>query len=490
MKIKRYFAPDMRQAIRLVREKQGPDAVILSSRSVEGGIELVAAMDYDEDVVLEMARQAEGQTAPAKPAPRVALPEDAPASVSKPPAPVASARTPASPSASAPRKTPPAKAFPDLHASRDSAWAEEGLPALMTPVVEPPPASPQEEASATPASSSRSAKKKVVSIEWSQEPTLMAMQKEIQGLRAMLQDQLASLAGQEFMRRDPARAGVVARLQRMGLELDLAKGVALEIAAPDEPAEAWQEALNHLSARLRVTPDGILDQAGILTLVGPSGVGKTTTVAKLAALQSLRHGHDSVAMVTTDAYRIGAHRQLQTFGQILGVPVYLAQTARQLGDMLESLKSKRLVIIDTAGTSQRDMRLLTELESMTTQTRSKTLLVMAANVQKSVMMETVTAFGRLQPEGCVLTKVDETASLGEALSTLIGAGLPLTFVSEGQRIPDDLRPARAARLVASAAKMADAGMERNDTCQTQMVSPVFREPINQPNARYAHAFNQ
>ncbi|MCG5499515.1 flagellar biosynthesis protein FlhF [Ectothiorhodospira lacustris] len=495
MKIKRYFAPDMRQAIRLVRENQGPDAVILSSRSVEGGIELIAAMDYDEEAVLEMATQAgepvsraSTSTAGRPISPDVRLRSRAPDTGME------SAADPGMPE---PEAAVSLKAdagvrvssgeFPSLRARRDDVWAEEGLHALMTPVVEPPPTSPP---ASEPAPSKPARAKKVANIEWSQEPTLLAMQKEIQGLRAMLQDQLASLAGQEFMRRDPGRAGVVARLQRMGLEPELAKEIAMAISHPDDPAEAWQEALTHLSGRLAVTPDGILDQAGIMTLVGPSGVGKTTTVAKLAALQSLRHGHDSVALITTDAYRIGAHRQLQTFGQILEVPVYLAQTARQLGDMLEGLKSKRLVIIDTAGTNQRDMKLLGELESLTSVPSARTLLVMAANVQKAVMMETVKSFARLQPEGCVLTKVDEAASLGEALSTLISAGLPLTFVSEGQRIPDDLRPARGARLVATAARMADAGGERGDTRQAQVVSPMFREPINQPNARYVHASSQ
>ncbi|MBK1674876.1 flagellar biosynthesis protein FlhF [Ectothiorhodospira shaposhnikovii] len=498
MKIKRYFAPDMRQAIRLVREKQGPDAVILSSRSVEGGIELIAAMDYDEEAVLEMATMAGepvsrrgATTSDMAAAPRKAPPVQ----VQAPSAIEADDRLggrlgqehpPAAPSQPASDAGKPPTSFPPLRARREEAWAEEGLPALMTPVVEPPaPESTDNERVSRPANPQRL--KKVVNIEWSQEPTLLAMQKEIQGLRAMLHDQLASLAGQEFMRREPGRAGVVARLQRLGLDPELAKEIAMEVAHPDEPAEAWQDALNHLSGRLPVMPDGIMDQAGILTLVGPTGVGKTTTVAKLAALQSLRHGHDSVAMITTDAHRIGAHRQLQTFGQILEVPVFMAQTSRQLKDMLESLKSKRLIIIDTAGTNQRDMKLIAELESLTTLPAAKTLLVMAANVQKTVLMETVKSFARMKPAGCVLTKVDEAASLGEVLSILVGARLPLAFVSEGQRVPDDLRPARAARMVATAARLADAAGERGDARQAQVVSPMFREPVNHPNARYAHA---
>lgn len=453
MKIKRYFAPDMRQAINRVREAQGPDAVILSSRKVEGGIELIAAIDYDEEEVQRMASEAEPAGAPAADA---GIQRDAYASA------------------------------PDGAAAPED---DDPLGALLTPVMEPPrDAEAGEKPQATTGSGGRGRRDPM------REPALLAMQKEIQGLRGMLQEQLSSLANQEFARAEPWRATIARRLQWIGLEQELSRDIARQVDTPDDPVEGWEEALSAFADRVPVATDGLLDESGIITLVGPSGVGKTTTVAKLAALYTLRHGQDSVALITTDGNRLGAQRQLQTFGQLLGVPVYAAQTGRQLNDMLERLQSKKMVFIDTAGTSQRDMRMLDELAGMTSIPSARVLLVLAANVQKAALGETLQAFSRLEPDACILTKVDEAASLGEALSALIRAGLPLSFVSEGQRIPDDLRPAQAQRLMHQAAEMVDhrrrerSRVARRDEEQAPAFSiPSSRERIHEPSTRFAHA---
>ncbi|MFP4079556.1 MAG: flagellar biosynthesis protein FlhF [Ectothiorhodospira sp.] len=453
MKIKRYFAPDMRQAINRVREAQGPDAVILSSRKVEGGIELIAAIDYDEAEVERMASSAETVGTPAAQGAQTQDPDGD------------QARDPA-----------PEQEGPD---------PEDPLGNLLTPVMEPPgDATPEREGD-----SGKGGRR-----ERPREPALLAMQKEIQGLRGMLQEQLCSLANQEFARAEPWRATIARRLQWIGLEQELSRDIARQVDTPDDPVEGWEEALSAFADRVPVAADGLLDESGIITLVGPSGVGKTTTVAKLAALYSLRHGQDSLALITTDGQRLGAYRQLQTFGQLLGVPVYSVQTGRQLNDMLERLRSKQMVFIDTAGTSQRDVEMLEELAGMTAIPSARVLLVLAANVQKAVLGETLQAFARLEPDACILTKVDEAASLGEALSALIRAGLPLSFVSEGQRIPEDLRPARAQRLIHQAADMVDQRRRERSRAarQTEEERPVFgipstRERINEPSTRFAHA---
>lgn len=453
MKIKRYFAPDMRQAINRVREAQGPDAVILSSRKVEGGIELIAAIDYDEDEVQRMASAAEPSGAHV-------------------------------PEGRVQRET-------DQAAAADAAQDDDPLGALLTPVMEPPRG---EEAAATQSAQAESGAG--TRRDPMREPALLAMQKEIQGLRGMLQEQLCSLASQEFARAEPWRATIARRLQWIGLEQELSRDIARQVDTPDDPVDGWEEALSAFADRVPVSTDGLLDESGIIALVGPSGVGKTTTVAKLAALYTLRHGQDSVALITTDGNRLGAQRQLQTFGQLLGVPIYAAQTGRQLNDMLERLQSKQMVFIDTAGTSQRDMRMLDELAGMTSIPSARVLLVLAANVQKAVLGETLQAFSRLEPDACILTKVDEAASLGEALSALIRAGLPLSFVSEGQRIPDDLRPAQAQRLMHQAAEMVDhrrrerSRVARRDEGQEPASAfsiPSTRERIHEPSTRFAHA---
>ncbi len=393
----------MRQAIRLVREEQGPDAVILSSRRVEGGIEIVAAMDYDQAMFSEMAADdGAGRQAPA-PAPTLETVGE------------------------------PLDALEPLESLQPTTAASAAVPS-RTPWQPSP-------------------ERRDRDIEWSQDPTLVAMQREIEGLRSMLHDQLASLAWNDLRQREPARAQLVSRLERLGLDDGLAREIAGGVRGPDRGEPAWREALEALAERIRVVPETRLDGEGIIALVGPSGVGKTTTVAKLAARYAQRHGPQSLALVTTDAVRIGAYRQLQTFGQIIGVPVYLAQTGRELGDILAGLNEKQRVFVDTAGMSQRDLRLTEEMAGLAALPSLRTLLVVAANTQQLVLEETFRAFSHLPLEGAVITKLDEAASLGPVLSALCGGDLPLMFVSEGQRVPEDLQPARVQRLLSRAVSL-------------------------------------
>lgn len=402
MKIRRFFARDMRQAMRMVREEQGDDAVILSSRKVEGGIEIVSAVDFDEQLLSDMGRE------PAPAAPKAA-PEPPLAALREPP------------------------------------------PEVVEPIMIPTPAAAPE---------ARPRREPAREIVWSQDPALVAMQQEIETLRGMLQDQLASFAWNDLKRRDPHRAQLIKRLGALGLDEALAREIAEGVRQIQSPEQAWREGLYGLATRIPVAGEALLEGEGVIALVGPSGVGKTTTVAKLAARHVQRHGRGSIALVTTDAYRIGAYRQLQTFGQILGVPVHLAQTGRQLGDILLGLGDKQRIFVDTAGMSQRDLRLAEEMAGLAAIPRLRTLLVVAANAQQAVLEETFRAFGHLPLTGAVLTKVDEAASLGPVLCALSHGDLPLLYVSEGQRVPEDLQPARVQRLVSRAVSLASDRQQR------------------------------
>jgi len=428
MKIRRFFASDMRQAIRMVREEQGPDAVILSSRRVEGGIEIVSAMDYDQELVTGMAGEQ---------------------------------------GAEAPREAAAAPGADDVMALLD-APAPRSRPARA---AEPPD-------SARPPAAARAP-----GIVWSQDPALVAMQREIESLRGMLQDQLAGLAWNDLSLREPERAQLIRDLEYLGLDPALARDIAGKVRHLNSREHAWREALQHLARRIPVAPETSHDPEGIVTLVGPSGVGKTTTVAKLAARHVQAYGRHSLALVTTDAYRIGAYRQLQTFGQILGVPVHLAQTAGELHDILSGLQGKQRIFVDTAGMSQRDLSLVEEIAGLAAIPHQRPLLVVAANTQQAVMEEIFRAFGRLSLEGVVLTKVDEAVSLGPALSALSAGGLPLMYVSEGQRVPEDLSSARAERLVSRAVSLASEDREERDG---NAHGHVLRQPQPQPN-RSGHA---
>ena len=423
MKIKRFFAQDMRQAIRKVRDELGEDAVILSNRKLDRGIEIIAAIDYDEALVAESAE-----------------PADIPA---------------AAPAARETAAAEPAGTY-DAHARYSAAPVEQPAPA-------PAAARPEQREDSGRQASTRN-RNPLADIEWDHDPAIIEMRREIQEMRGLLENQLAHLAWGELNRRRPAEAGILRRLNALGLPSELCAELAEAAGGAPDPEQGWRHALGLLARRLPVTDDDILSQGGIVALVGSTGVGKTTTVAKLAARYALRHGPRSVALVTTDSYRIGAHEQLFTYGRILGVPVQVAADHDELHNTLQSLRDKRLVLIDTAGMSQRDLRLS---EQFTTLREAgmpiRSYLVMSATTQTGVLEEAVRAFSQGRLDGCILTKVDEAAGLGGAISVIAGHQLPLAYVGDGQRVPEDLHPARAQNLVNRALSLQQqAGQETHD----------------------------
>ncbi len=405
MKIKRFFAVDMRQAIRQVREAQGPDAVILSSRSVDGGIEIISAIDFDQDLVAEMAAQ---------------------------PADLVSERTPRMPTG-----------LVAGEGERDE--APEPFPA--DPAPEPPP------------------RPEVV---WAQDPAISELQRELKQMKDLLQDQLSQLAWNDFSRREPLRAQLLGRLLKLGLAPPLAREIAASINQFSDPDGAWREALLTLIERLPVSGDAVLNHGGVVALVGPTGVGKTTTVAKLAARYALRHGPQQVALITTDAYRVGAQKQLLTYGRILDAPVHVVAGDRDLADAVRALADRGLVLIDTAGMSQRDLRLSEQFARLSAVAEVRSYLVASANTQHAVLEDVVRAFDRSRLAGCIVTKIDEAVSLGAALSVAVRHDLPLAYVADGQQVPEDLHPARAHHLVSRAVALA----RRYDTDDAEIIRLV------------------
>ena len=422
MKIKRFFAKDMRTGIRQVREALGADAVILSNQKVVGGIEIVAAIDFDE-----------GLLAVEEPASRNGLLDADPQLAAEEPSAGLLSEDTLSLSQSAAAQ---ADWEPPQEAPRDSEIPQPEMPAEKPPRAAEKPRR-------------REAAQREPQVEWSQDPTLQQMKNEIRDLRGLLEQQLSSLAWSDLSHRDPLRAKLTRCLLELGLSPALCQQVAEAVGGGHEDFDnVWRHALAWLASRLPVDTADSLDQGGVVALVGATGVGKTTTIAKLAARYALRHGRDKVALITTDGYRIAAHEQLRTYGRILNIPVRIANTREELSEALKLLADKELVLIDTAGMSQRDVRLSEQFSVISgSAPMIRTYLVLSTNTHRAGLREVVNAFKEVKLDGCILTKIDETTSLGGAISTLMENKLPVAYMSDGQRVPEDIHIARAHTLI-------------------------------------------
>jgi len=365
MKIKRFVAQDMRQALRMVREALGEDAVILSNKTIEGGVELTAAIDLVDNVTTDTVDQ------------RI---------------PAGKERTAAGPVTAA------------AEVRRDDALED--------------------------------------------------MRREMQNLRRWMQAELSGLSWYDLGQRAPHSQALLGRLMSLGLGAELARRLAERVRGTEDVEQAWREALYLVAAEIQVSETDLLEQGGVVALVGPTGVGKTTTIAKMAARFALRHGHRSVALITTDSFRIGARDQLQTYARILNVPVRTATSPDEMDAALNALGDRRLVLIDTAGMAAAHERIADQRETLqAVGCGLTTLLTLSATTEAAAVQRALRVFADFRPDACVLTKLDEAASLGGLLSALIHAGLATAFVTDGQRVPEDLQPARAHPLVTRAAEL-------------------------------------
>lgn len=439
MKIKRFVAKDMRTALQEVKDFLGPDAIILSNKKVAEGVEIVAAIDQ------EAQASAKAPVAPVKPAqPRfVATVADDDTDMAQPAAAPADslkallARQMIKQQVSQGAAVKPAAAQP----ARAAAFERQTSGTASVQAINPQ--------QLTELSKQQEQQAKLV------QQQMDAMRNEMLSMRQLLQHQVSGLMWQDLARREPVRALVIEHLQQLGLSEQVADQLACFMPEDLNTADAWQAALELLSGQLSTTNDDILRRGGVVALVGPTGVGKTTTVAKLAAEFAKRHGAEQVALITTDSYRIGAFEQLATFGRIIGCPVKQAKDSDELALLINQLQQRKLILIDTAGMSQRDVRLAEKLATLVHNSRVKikSYLVLSATAQSRVMQESVAHFKRIPLSGCIFTKLDECLSLGEVINVAIANALPVSYLTNGQRVPEDIAVADAHTLVQQAEKL-------------------------------------
>ncbi|GGH94423.1 flagellar biosynthesis protein FlhF [Pseudomonas fluvialis] len=400
MQVKRFFAADMRQAMKLVRDELGADACILGNRRVAGGVELTAALD----VQMPPAGQANPQ-----------LEQELRATQAK----IAAARSELD------NRTLEASQNGQLFAAANA--AAERKPAAMASRTSTSPADQQ---------------------------ALDAMRAELHGLRELIEVQLGSIAWGQLQSRQPQQASLWRRLQRLGLSAELSRQMLERVARINDPRQAWRLLLAHLAHAIRIPEQEVIEEGGLVALVGPAGMGKTTTLAKLAARHVLKHGPQGLALVGMDSFRIGAHEQLKTLGRILNVPVLQVDPGQSLSQVLAPLARKKLVLIDTAGLPANDPALRLQLEALANRgLKVKNFLVMAATSQGQVLKAAYHGYKRCGLAGCIISKVDEAACLGEVLELAIGQQLPVAYLTDGPRIPDDLQLPKSHQLVSRAVSL-------------------------------------
>ena len=428
MKMKRYFAADSRQALRELREDQGPDAVILSNRRVNGGVEIIAALDYDEAMINSS----------------LGNPEEL--------ATMADARSSAVPR---PPQVSSATLSQNNGLEHRQYTGEQSSPAMLSELEDGH--GSNEESSA-----------------------LNKIQDELKGLRNIMEAPLMQFSWGETGRVQPLYASLLKQLMTLGLSSKLSQSIAKRTANQGLNKHSWLESLKLLARLVPINNDDILNNGGIVSLIGPTGVGKTTTIAKLAARFALKNGRRGISLITTDNYRIGAHEQLRTYGRILGVPVHVASDNDELRALLKEAKDKsgehNLTLIDTAGICQKDTRLAEQLTTLNIKDMDiKNFLVLSTTGQMNLQDDVIRAFSQLKLQGCMLTKIDEAASLGEIISVLIQHELPVHFVCNGQKVPDDLHQARGQLLVKEAVKLM---RNTNKSPSTEELAYTFGGMVN------------
>ncbi|WP_397380687.1 flagellar biosynthesis protein FlhF [Pseudomonas sp.] len=427
MQVKRFFAADMRTAMKLVRDELGADASIIGNRRVAGGVELTAALDYQ--VPAASARQSNPVLE---------------AELRKTQAKIANAQAELS-------------TRNQLDAGKDR---QLFAPAASFP-LDTPPSSPRTQATA-PAGTDQQA--------------LDAMRFELHGLRELIEVQLGSIAWGQMQNRRPQQANLWRRLQRMGLPAEISKPLLERVANIAEPRQAWGMLLAHLSHAIKTPAQEPMDEGGVIALVGPAGMGKTTTLAKLAARYVLKFGAQHIALVSLDSYRIGAQEQIKTLGRILNVSVTLVDPGQSLTQALAPLARKRVVLIDTAGLPANDPALRMQLESLAGRgVNAKNYLVMASTSQGQVLKAAYHSYKRCGLVGCIVTKADEAASLGEVLGLAITQRLPVAYLTDGPAIPDDLHVPRSHQLVSRAVGLQAAEDPSEDT-MAQMFAGLYQQP--------------
>ena len=420
MKIHRFFAINAREALAQVRDALGPEAIILSNRNMGDGVEILASFEPEYTSTIENATSNFQDSPHVQPEP-----------------------SPAAPTAAIPTMTAPLSFTPASQEIPMMPNSEIASPDYVRPDAASAPIAPQ---------LSEGLKLDLNSLNPANlnDSIINSVLNEIRAMRGSLESQMAALAWNDQQQKHPAKNGILRELLAMGFSASLSRYLA-ENAPSDKDIEQgllWAKNTLWRNISAMQNENELLDQGGIFALVGPTGVGKTTTTAKLAARYVMRHGSSNLALITTDSYRIGAHEQLRIYGKILGVIVHSVRDETDLRIALDELQSKHTILIDTVGMSQRDQMVAEQIAMLSgSRTPIRRLLCMNTSCTLETLNEVVNAYRGSGLEGCILTKLDEAVTISNTLDVVLRQKLKLFYVASGQRVPEDIEIVNTEQLL-------------------------------------------
>ena len=489
MNVRRFTARNTREALRLVREALGDDAVVLSTKPSPGGVEVVA-----------MPPESLGRLE------AMSTPETAPVAASRVDAGAIAASAEAASRAAdlgassaeqdAERLSMSTLSFQDYvrkrmlkrrQASLDSAHGGAATPVAAAAGTRldvrlddtdmfPPAEVLRAEALPEVRFEAPAETAPTAELRYDAEATLRHdgdLLAELRAVKGLIEERFGALAFMEKLQRHPAEARLAQKLLDCGFSPMLVRKMADGFDADVGDETAWAAQILERNLRTASSSDALEDRGGVFALVGPTGVGKTTTTAKIAAAFAARHGAANLGLITLDAYRVGAHEQLRAYGRILGVPVHTAHDRASLEDLLELLAAKKMILIDTAGMAQRDTR-TRELLDMLGHRSVQRVLVVNAAAQGETIEDVLVAYRAASCAGVILSKLDEAVKLGPALDAAIRHKLTVVGVANGQRVPEDWHRLSGHALVQRALRGGGSAAWRMDSAEMNL---VFAAPL-------------
>jgi flagellar biosynthesis protein FlhF len=493
MNLKRFTARSSREALAMVKAAFGDDAIVMSTRPCEEGVEVLAMAADSVEQLERMGQAAETVTVRKPVAAPVPLPSFEPVAPARAPTlrekaapPKArmldrlTGQTPERIERTEPRMDPAVEedleqlqmstlSFQDyvrdrMLKRRSAEIAAEAPPEPVLPAPLPPQVAPIEAARARIAArrevpvlrdevmlpAAPAARPNASPLPPHAGGEQIEVMTELRSMRGLIEQRFGALAFMEKLQRQPRQARLAKQLLDAGFSPMLIRKLVESLPAEGDET-AWAASVLERNVITGEHDAALEDQGGIHALIGATGVGKTTSTAKLAAAFATRHGAPHLGLITLDAYRVGAHEQLRAYGRILGVPVHTAHDRDSLEDLLDLLSGKRMVLIDTAGMAQRDSR-TRELLDMLQHSSIKRLLVVNASAQGETIEDQLAAYGAANCKGLLLSKLDEAVKLGPALDSMIRHKLKVLAVANGQRVPEDWHRLSAQALVQRALK--------------------------------------